>query len=66
MYGKYATIRDSKGLTDYRVSKDTGIAPATLSDWKNGKTVPKADKLFIIAKYLGVTIEDLLADKEEA
>lgn len=64
MYGKYASIRDSKSLTDYRVAKDTGIAPATLSDWKTGKTVPKADKLYTIAKYLGCTIEDLLEDKE--
>lgn len=66
MYSKYAAIRDSKGLSDYKVSKATGIAPATISDWKAGRTTPKADKLLILARYLGVTIEDLLevADAE--
>lgn len=59
-YEKYAGIRDSKGITDYQVSKDTGIATATLSDWKNGISKPKIDKLMILSKYFGVGIEDLL------
>ena len=59
-YEKYARIRDEKHLTNYRVSKDTGIATATLSDWKNGVSKPKVDKLKILANYLGVTIEDFL------
>ena len=59
-YAKYAHIRSQKNLTDYQVSKDTGIATATLSDWKNGVSKPKVDKLKILANYLGVTIEDLL------
>ena len=40
-YEKYAAIRDGKGLTDYRVAKDTGIGTATFSNWKNGKYQPK-------------------------
>lgn len=59
-YAKYAHIRSQKNLTDYQVSKDTGIATATLSDWKNGVSKPKVDKLKILANYLGVTIEDFL------
>ena len=31
--------------TVYRVSKDTGIAASTLSDWKSGRSVPKLDKI---------------------
>lgn len=59
-YEKYALIRDSKGLTDYQVWKDTGIATATLSDWKNGISKPKIDKLIILSNYLGVKIDDFL------
>ena len=44
-YEKYASIRDAKGVSDYQVWKDTGIATATLSDWKNGISKPKTDKL---------------------
>lgn len=60
MYEKYAKLRDAKGLTDYAVAQALGIAPSTLSDWKNGRTVPKADKLKLIAELFGVHIEDLI------
>ena len=43
MYEKYAKLRDDRNLTDYAVANQTGIAPSTLSDWKNGKTVPKSN-----------------------
>ena len=60
MYEKYVEIRDSKGITDYRVSEDTGITKSTFSDWKSGRSNPKLDKLKIIADYLGVSIEYFL------
>lgn len=57
IYEKYAAIRDEKGISDYQVWKDTGIATATLSDWKNGVSKPKTDKLKILADYFGVTVD---------
>ena len=60
IYEKYAIIRDKKGVTDYQVWKDTGIATATLSDWKNGISRPKVDKLKILADYFEVSIESFL------
>lgn len=63
MYKKYAELRDNAGLTDYRVSKDTGISTATLSSWKNGNYSPKFDKLLTIAKYFNVPVE-YFADEE--
>ena len=65
VYEKYAAIRDEKGVTDYQVWKDTGIATATLSDWKNGISKPKTDKLKILADYFGVTIEYFLEQEEQ-
>ena len=65
VYEKYAAIRDRKGVTDYQVWKDTGIATATLSDWKNGISKPKTDKLKILADYFGVTIEYFLEQEEQ-
>lgn len=49
-----------KNLTTYRVSKDTGIPQSTISNWINGKFVPNAKNLKILADYLGVTMEQLL------
>ena len=46
--------------TVYRVSKDTGIAASTLSDWKNGRSAPKADKIRILAQYFGVSTDYML------
>lgn len=60
MYKKYALLRDEKGVTDYRVSIDTGITKSTFSDWKNGRSNPKVDKLKILANYFGKPIEYFL------
>ena len=60
MYKKFSKLITEKGLTPYKVSKETGISQVTLSDWKAGRSKPKVDKLQKIAIYLGVSIEDLL------
>lgn len=60
MYSEYAKLRDERGLTDYRVSKDTGVPTATLSDWKQGVYTPKADKMLKLAEYFGVPVETLI------
>lgn len=59
-YGTYAALRDKKGLNDYQVSKLTGIAASTFSDWKNGRSRPKIEKMVKIATALGVTVEALI------
>lgn len=60
MYVKYAELRDKRGLTDYRVSVDTGISKSTFSEWKSGRSKPKVDKLKVLADYFGVPLETLL------
>lgn len=60
MYEKYAAIRDEKGLSDYEVSKMSGVSTATLSCWKKGSYKPKVDKLQKIAKAIGCELEELL------
>ena len=60
MYEKYVKLRDKKGVTDYRVAKDTGIPKSTFTDWKNGRSKPKTEKLVLLAKYFNVSINDLL------
>lgn len=60
MYEHYVELRDKKGVTDYRVSKDTGITRSTFTDWKNGRSSPKLEKLSLLAKYFEVPIEYFL------
>lgn len=54
MYKRYVELRDKKGVTDYKVSKETGISKSSFSEWKSGRSKPKADKLKKIADYFGV------------
>ena len=60
MYERYCKLRDSQGLTDAEIARQSGLNKSTFSDWKSGKGTPKADKLLPIAKCLGTTIEYLM------
>lgn len=65
MYEKYAKLRDSKRITDYRVASDTGITKSTFTDWKNGRSKPKIKKMKILADYFGVPIDYFLEEQRE-
>lgn len=63
MYKKFALLLEETNKTIYRVSADTGIATATLYDWRDGRSKPKVDKLAVLAKYFGVSIEYFLEEE---
>ncbi len=56
-YQSFAQLLKINKTTVYRVSKDTGIAASTFTDWKQGRSTPKADKLAKLAAYFGVSID---------
>ena len=69
MYEKFKALLDKKGVTAYRVAKDTGIQANTFTDWKTGRSKPKFNKLLILARYFGVPVEYFAeddGDKKEA
>lgn len=59
-YERYESARKAKGMTDYQVASHTGIAPSILSDWKNNRSEPKAEKMVKIAQCLDITAEYLI------
>lgn len=65
MYEIYERLLKSKGVKSSDVSKTTGISNMTLSDWKNGKSTPKPDKLTLIADYFDVSIDFLMGRTKE-
>ena len=65
MYEIFAKLLEERGVTAYKVSKATGIAGSTFSDWKSGRCTPKQDKLQKIADYFGVSVDFLITGKEE-
>lgn len=64
MFEILESILKQKGITIYRLAKDTGISTTSFYEWKKGKYTPKQDKLQMIADYLDVTVDFLSGKKE--
>lgn len=64
MYEVYCKLRNEKGVKDADVAKATGITKSTFSDWKNGRSKPKDEKLLKIAEYFDVTLDYLRTGDE--
>ena len=62
IYGKIKQICAEKGISISSVEKDAGLSNGAISKWADSK--PLAEKLYAVAKVLGVTVEELL-DKSE-
>lgn len=60
MWEIFEKLMIQNGKTMYAVSRATGIAPSTFTDWHKGRTRPKYDKLKKIAEYFGVPVEYLV------
>lgn len=63
-YDIFENLLKINKTTVYRVSKETGISASTLSDWKSGRSVPKLDKMRLIAEFFGVSLEYMLTGEE--
>ncbi|MBE6549675.1 MAG: helix-turn-helix domain-containing protein [Ruminococcaceae bacterium] len=63
-YDIFENLLSMHRTTVYRVSKETGISATTFTDWKNGRSTPKIDKLKRIADYFGVSLEYMMGAKE--
>lgn len=56
MYEKYDRLLKDRQMTNYKVSKATGISRSTLQDWKKGRSVPKMEKLLKISQLFDVSL----------
>lgn len=65
MYDIFEKLCAEKGVTPYRVCKETGLTTSTISNWKAGRYTPKTDKLQKIADYFGISIEFLMGTEEK-
>ena len=46
-----------------QLSESLGISYSTISDWVNGKSYPRIDKIEMMANYFGINKSDLVEDK---
>lgn len=65
MYKIFSELMEEKGLTAYKVSKETGISQSVLSAWKKGTSVPRPVTFKILADYFGVSVEYLRGETAE-
>lgn len=56
----FKIMRKRAGLTQREVSEALGIPQSTVACWETNRALPRADKLPILAKFLGCTIDELL------
>ena len=60
MYEIFKKLCEKNGVSSADVARATGVAKATLSEWKKGTYRPKADKLQKIADDFGVSLDYLM------
>lgn len=51
-----------KNVNQTEICKRLGIKQNTFSDWVNGKTYPRIDKIQLMSEYFGVNKADLVED----
>ena len=66
IYEKIFARLEELHMSQTELSKRTGIATSTISDWRKKQINPQADKLVSICKALDMTLVELLCDEENA
>lgn len=59
---KVSLLRKNKGLSQQELSSLTGISQTYISKIEESKRQPTIGKAIVLAKALGVAIEDLLSE----
>ena len=65
IYEKIFARLEELHMSQIELSRRTGIATSTISDWRKKKINPQADKLVSICRALDMSLVDLLCDEEE-
>lgn len=63
VYDNVKKIADERGISIYRIERDTGISNGAIARWNDA--VPSSVNLMKVAKYFGVSLESLLDTGEK-
>lgn len=61
---KLQELRKQKGLTQEELAEHLFVSRTAVSKWESGRGYPNIDSLKAIAKFFGVTIDELLSGEE--
>lgn len=62
MYLKIKQLAKARNISIYRLERETRVGINVINRWD--ESIPSADKLLKVAKYLGTTVEELLKEGE--
>lgn len=62
---RIAALRREKGLKQDELAEKLGVSAQAVSKWENDQTCPDISLLPLLAKTLGVTVDELLSGKQE-
>ena len=65
MKNKIENIRKEQGILQDELAKAMGVSRQTISSLENGRYNPSITLAYKIAKYFGMTIEDVFIFEEE-
>lgn len=63
LYNRIKTLADSKKISILQIERECGITPSSIYHWNEVK--PSYDKVVSVARFLEVSIEELLSGVEE-
>ena len=61
---KLQVLRKKKGLTQEELAESLYVSRTAISKWESGRGYPSIDSLKVIARFFGVTIDELLSGDE--
>ena len=54
-------LMKNRAVSSYKMANEVGVHISTVTNWKNGAS-PKVEHIPLIAKTLGVSVDDLLRE----
>lgn len=63
---KIYTLRKNKRLTQAQLARALSVTPQTVSKWENDQSVPDLSLLPVIARYFGITMDELFGYRLDA
>lgn len=60
----FVELLQKRGITPYRVAKETGISQGLMVEYKSGKKLPTLQNITKIADYLDCSVDYLLGRTE--
>lgn len=61
---KILNYRKKLGLSQEELGDKVGVSRQTVSKWEIGQTIPELEKMILLAKEFGTTIDELVKDEE--